>query len=59
MSKYNVDKLVGVKTQDANAMLYICIANELAETNRLKRLELQDRLKGANESVDWDLSDNA
>ena len=35
------------------------IANELAETNRLKRLELQDKIKTKNEEIDWDLSDQA
>lgn len=59
MSKYTI------KTYDASSInstdLYsrLCIANELAEANRLKRLELQDKLKGENESVDWDLSDKA
>lgn len=50
MSKYTI-----VKKDDA----LMAIANELAERNRLKRLELQERMKAPDEGIDWDLSDKA
>ena len=41
MSKYNIDTTNQVKIEYVNIRMLVSIANELAEANRLKRIELE------------------
>ncbi len=59
MGKYSVDTTNRVKLDYVNTRMLVSIANELAEANRLKRLELQDKIKAKDEVVEMNLSDQA
>jgi len=63
MGKYSVDTLSQVKLDYANTKMFINIANELAEANRLKRLELWYKLHPSPDisvgSLEKDLEDQA
>jgi hypothetical protein len=60
MSKYGQIQIGKTENEGVFEMRMIqAIANELAEQNRLKRLELQYAIRGTKQEVDWDLSDRA
>ena len=57
LGKYHATDNDNIKRWNADLLMYEAIANELAEANRLKRLELrykfQDQLPKENEYADW------